>query len=127
MAVKQPNTICKNQNCHNGKDGGRKHYYTCRYCVHTENWRAMACSEECYAEYIKQIQASRTSGESVDQYPIRTDMSHEEVVQLVERSDFAQVVTETNDELADEIEEFPDKDYAGIVDAINLRLDSQLN
>lgn len=125
MSVKRPNTICKNINCHKGEDGGRKHYYTCRYCVHSENWRAMACSEECYTAYQEQVKAARTHGKTVNTYPERTDMSHEEVVDLVENGDLSKVIEETNAELADELSENPGTGYGEIVDLVNQHLDNK--
>lgn len=119
MVSKKPNTLCKNVNCHKGADGGRKHYYTCRYCVHTENWRAMACSEECYDAYQEQVRLSRTNGVEVDTYPERTDMSREEVITLVDEADTLRVIEETEAELADELSENPGAGYGEIVDKIN--------
>lgn len=55
----KPNHICKNQNCKKGVDGGRKHYYACDYCDASQSWRSMACSMECYLEYMKQIDEAR--------------------------------------------------------------------
>ncbi len=59
MATAIANTTCRNPNCHNGKDGGPKRYYSCAYCRRTESWRAVACCPECYAEYIRLVRIGR--------------------------------------------------------------------
>lgn len=123
MALKQPNTVCKNRNCTKGKDGGRKHYYSCKYCVHSVSWRSVACCEECYEEYLRQVKEAREHNEPVDLFPERTDMSVDEVYSLVMDADPDEVVRETEEELADEIEEFPWLGFGQIVDRINEQLD----
>lgn len=123
MALKQPNTICKNRNCTKGKDGGRKHYYTCRYCVHSVSWRSVACCEECYEEYMRQVVAAREHNEPVDLFPERTDMSQDEVRFLVLDTSYEDVVQATKEELAEEIEESPWLGFGQIVDRINEQLD----
>lgn len=123
MAIKKPNTLCKNRNCTHGTDGGRKHYYTCRYCTHSENWRAVACSWECYLAYQSQLIEARNTNQVVDTVPERTDMSRDEVVALINETETEQVVAETEIELADEIEENPTMGFGDIVDAINAELD----
>lgn len=124
MAIKQPNTICKNRNCTKGTDGGRKHYYACRYCTHSENWRSMACNWECYLEYQAQVIEARSNNESVDTVPERTDMTREEVIALINDTPSEQVVAETEIELAAEIEENPVMGFGEIVDAINEEMDT---
>ena len=123
MALKQPNTICKNRNCTKGSDGGRKHYYTCRYCVHSVNWRSVACSEECYDEYMRQVALARSHNVDIDTLPERTDMTRSEVYELVMDADPDDVVRETNEELAEEIAESPELGFGQIVDRINEQLD----
>lgn len=118
MALKKPNTVCKNRDCTKGENGGRKHYYACRYCTHTENWRAMACSWECYMEYQAQLIEARSKNEPVDLIPERTDMTRDEVVELISLPT-EQVVEETLEELADELEEHPTMGFDEIVDSIN--------
>ena len=119
----KPNTVCKNKDCHHGEDGGRKHYYSCLYCVHSENWRSMACCEECYDAYMEQIRQARSHGDPVDTYAERTDMGHEEVVQLVDHADTYQVIADTDSELAEAISELPGLGYGEIVDTVNQQLD----
>lgn len=126
MAVKQPNTICKNRDCHRGADGGRKHYFSCRYCAHTENWRSVACCWECYMAYQSQLIAARANGEAVDLLPERTDMDREEVQKLIFDTPVEQVVFETQEELADELADHPGMGFDEIVDAINQELDREV-
>ena len=64
------NTICKYSKCNLGENGGRKHYYSCGYCVATENWKSMACCKEHYDLYIKEVLTSKSpvrSCEDVDE------------------------------------------------------------
>ena len=126
MTLKQPNTVCKNRDCKNGTDGGRKHYFACLYCTHSENWRAMACSWECYLAYQDQIREARQKMEPMDLVPERLDMTRDEVVALIEDTPTEQVVAQTNIELATEIEEYPSYGFGEIVDAINAELDIQI-
>ena len=123
MALKKPNTLCKNVNCTKGENGGRKHYYSCRFCVRDKNWRSMACSWECFMEYNDQVMKARTGGIVVDMLADRTDMSKDEVKVLME-TPVEQVVEQTEFELATEIEENPSKGFDEIVDKINAELDS---
>lgn len=125
MASKAPNTICKNVNCHNGDDGGRKHYYSCRYCAYTANWRSVACCEECYDAYMAQVSEARARGRTVDLLPERTDMDQDEVYNLIHNADIEAVVKQTKDELEAELTEHPEWGYAKIVDDINTQLDAE--
>lgn len=125
MATKQPNTICKNRNCTNGKDGGRKHYYACRYCARTANWRSVACCEECYQAYLKQVAEARANNQPPDLLPERTDMTKDEVYTLVMEADLEDVVRETEEELAEELAESPELGFGQIVDRINEQLDEE--
>lgn len=125
MAVKKPNTVCKNRDCTHGADGGRKHYYACRYCMHTENWRAVACSWECYMAYQAQVIAARDNNQPVDLLPERTDMTADEVRELIFETPTEVVVEQTNIELAAEIDEHPSLGFDELVDAINAELDAK--
>ena len=125
MALKKPNTLCKNRNSTKGVNGGRKHYYACRYCTHSENWRSVACSWECYLEFQQQLIEAREKNHEVDQLPERTDMTKDEVVELSFNTSTEQVVEDTRIELADEIEENPSLGFGDIVDAINKMLDNE--
>ena len=122
MAVKKPNTLCKNVNCTKGKDGGRKHYYSCSYCAHEENWRSLACSWECYMEFNDQLMKARNKGTVGKILPERTDMSMSEVEILME-TPLEQVVERTEMELAEEIEAHPHMGFDEIVDQINAEMD----
>lgn len=121
----KPNTICKNRNCNKGEDGGRKHYYACHYCAHSENWRAMACSWECYMEYQAQIIESRRKEEPVNLLPERTDMTQDEVKTLIFDTPTEEVIQMTETELAAEIEEHPAMGFDELVDHVNEKLDKQ--
>lgn len=125
MTTKIPNTICKNRNCNKGADGGRRKYYTCRYCVHSLNWRSVACCPECYDEYMKQVAEARKASVEPDIFPERLDMSHEDVVELVTSADTDVIVEETKAELADEIEDNPTLGFGNIVDKINEELEER--
>lgn len=125
MAIKKPNTICKNRDCHKGEDGGRRHYFVCRYCTHTENWRAVACCWECYMAYQAQLIAARSNRETVDLLPERTDMTRDEVHALIFDTPVEQVIADTEAELAEELEEHPSMGFSDIVDIINQELEHQ--
>lgn len=125
MAMKQPNTLCKNRDCHKGADGGRKHYYTCRFCTHSENWRAVACCPECYDAYMKQVAEARGQIAPEELLPERTDMTREEVAALISEAATEQVIEETKAELAEEMAENPDAGIGAIVDMINADLDKK--
>lgn len=58
---KTPNHICKNPRCSKGSDGGPMHYWACNNCDKRNSWRAAACSEECYGEYLDAIAVARGS------------------------------------------------------------------
>ena len=125
MSMKQPNTLCKNRDCHNGTDGGRKHYYTCRFCTHSENWRSVACCPECYDAYMKQVAEARGQITPEELLPERTDMTREEVAALISEAATEQVLEETKAELAEEMDENPDAGIGDIVDMINANLDKK--
>jgi len=123
MTTKQPNTLCKNRDCKRGTDGGRKHYYTCRYCAHSENWRAVACCPECYDAYMKQVADARNKPSPAELLPERTDMTVAEVEELIHELPTEQVMAETLGELAEEMAEHPELGIGDIVDMINVELD----
>ena len=128
MAERKPNTICKNIHCTHGADGGRKHYYTCRYCVNTMNWRAVACCLECFEAYIQQVREARGEVAAVpekDLLPERTDMSVEEVRRIVKDESFEDAFEQTKEELSDIFEEHPDYGIADAVDEVNRKLDAK--
>lgn len=49
--MNEPNHICKNNNC-------KREYYACDDCDSAVNlnWRSVACSTECFKEYMKPIE-----------------------------------------------------------------------
>lgn len=104
MAEKKTNHICKNKNCPNGVNGEPKHYYACNYCDRTNQWRSVACCPECYDEYVKQVLDARSKNTKVDTLPERTDMTKEEVVELME-TPVEIVLEETKEDLSEYIED----------------------
>lgn len=128
MALRAPNTVCKNRNCTKGKDGGRKIFYSCKYCVHTMSRQSVACSDECYEEYLAQIAAARAHGAplvSEESMPERIDMTPDEVFELIMETETEEVIAETEEELADEMSEFPECSYGMIVERINEELNAE--
>lgn len=114
----EPNHICKYSGCTLGEDGGPKHYYACSYCSRSEAWRAMACCKEHYNLYIQEVLAARESGKEVDTLPERTDMTKDEVEELMKRP-----VEDVLEEAKEELKDFADEDgtvnIAEAVDTIN--------
>lgn len=108
----KPNHICKNINC-------RKEYYACDYCGKTQNWRSMACSIECYNEYIRQVELSRKNNSPVDIYPERTDMTHSEVVEMVDHTPIELVKEKTMIELSDYADDIQAIGLSKTIDDIN--------
>lgn len=60
--MNKPNHICKNPKC-------EKEYYACDECdSHTSlNWRSVACSIECFKEYIKLIDERDNPKETIEE------------------------------------------------------------
>lgn len=117
------NTICKYSKCNLGKDGGKKHYYSCGYCVATENWKSMACCKEHYDLYIEEVLKARENGENIDTLPDRTDMSKEEIKNL-KRKSLKQVKKETEMALQDFADENGNINISEAVDKINSEIDN---
>ena len=116
----KPNTICKNPNCKKGEDGGRAHYYTCRTCIKTANWRTVACSPECFAEYLEFINKREAKLNKEDlMLPDRTDMSKEEVKDIKENMSDEEALNLTKEELKDYKEELDLGGVGRAVDAAN--------
>ena len=124
MADFTANHICKNKNCTKGTDGGRKHYYACNYCARTLSWRSVACSLECYNEYVAQVIESRSKNKKVNILPERTDMTTEEMKKNIFDKPVEKVFEETKEELSDYINA-ETSDFSSIVDKINLDLDNK--
>ena len=118
----KPNSRCKNRNCTKGVDGGRALFYACLYCTHKQKYRAVACSPECYEEYIKQVAEARSNGAPVEvALPERLDMTQQEVVDLINEPTEA-VIKKTKEELADYIEDEEYFNVGGIVEMINEKI-----
>lgn len=116
------NTVCKYSGCTYGKNGERKHYYSCVYCVATENWKSMACCKEHYDLYIKEVLAAREKGEDVDTLPDRTDMTKEQVKKIKTKSK-KQLIKETKEELKDYADENGEVNIQEAVDKVNAEID----
>lgn len=119
MEKTKPNHICKNINCNKGEDGGRAHYFACDYCSKTLSWRSMACTKECYSEYMEQITKARKFKEEVDIYPERTDMPHTEVVDLVNNIPIEIVKERTLEQLSNYKDSVQESGIAATIDIIN--------
>lgn len=116
------NTICKYSKCNLGENGGRKHYYSCGYCVATENWKSMACCKEHYDLYIKEVLEARASGKTIDTLPDRTDMSKDDIKNL-KKKPIKQVKKETEIELSDYADENGELNIIEAVSKINKEID----
>lgn len=117
----KPNHICKNANCPHGINGEPKHYYACNYCDAANVWRSMACCPECYEEYIKQVVEARAKKKKVDLLPKRTDMTEQEVRDLIE-SPLEEVLENTKQELSEYLTD--GRDIAEAVEDINREIDN---
>ena len=116
------NTICKYSKCNLGKDGGRKHYYSCGFCVASENWRSMACCKEHYQLYMEEVRHARQSGQETDLLPDRTDLTKEEV-RALQKKPLDQVKQETEQELSEYAQEDGNLDLIQAVEKINKELE----
>ncbi len=119
----KPNTLCKYSKCNLGKDGARKHYYSCNYCTATENWKSMACCKEHYNLYIEEVLNAREHGQPIDTLPDRTDMSKEDIKSLKKKS-IKQVKKETEEELKQYANELGEININETVEQINKELDA---
>lgn len=119
MADFKPNHICKNPKC-------RKEYYACNFCGRTLNWRSVACSFDCYQEYMDLVIAERSKGKIIEVKPERTDMTEQEVDILMNTS-----IEEVMENSKEELKEFADIDgnvnFAKAVDEINENLNKKTN
>ena len=80
----------------------------------------MACSIECHDAYMNQVAEARANNAKVDLLPMRTDMTAEEVQELI-NAPTAEVVANTKDELAGYSEELDSLGLSGAVDLINMQ------
>ena len=113
------NTRCRNEYC-------RKEYYSCKYCLRTENWRSVACCPECFEAYQEQIARSRGQCKPVNLKPDRMDMTEKQYDELME-TPLEEVRDETVKEIsgmgyANELNEYS---LAGTVDKINADLSAE--
>lgn len=119
---KGANHICKNINCPNGVNGEPKHYYACNYCDRTNKWRSVACSMECYDEYMKQVVEARSKNKEVNLLPIRTDKTEKEVIELLEKP-VGEVLADTVEDLKEYLD--GSNTITEVIEAINEELDAE--
>jgi len=112
--IKQPNSLCKNENC-------RKPFYACAYCTHTNAWRAVACSPECFVAYTEQVHVARKNRKNLNTKPERTDMTDEQLDELMGKP-VEEVIEMTKEELKDYSEDVERVGFGGTVDMINEEL-----
>ena len=108
--IKRPNSICKNINC-------RKPFYACAFCTHTNAWRSMACSIECYLAYGDQVCEARAAKKKVNLLPERTDMTETEIKEFMEKP-IDEIIAITNEEL---------KDYSGSIAEIVTQINDEID
>lgn len=123
MSDFKPNHICKNKNCNKGIDGGRKHYYACDFCTRTKSWRSVACSYECYEEYVNQVIEARSKGKNISTIPERTDMTESEVNDLM-NTPVEKVLEDTKEQLKDYIDIDNNINIEEAVESINIEIES---
>lgn len=124
----KPNHICKYSKCNLGKDENgnpcQKHYYACDYCDRTANWKSMCCCFEHYQLYIQEVLEVREYDRKLSMLPHRTDMTEEEVKQLMtEPIDLVKEKTEK------ELSQYKENDEAlnveKVVEKINDEIDKK--
>lgn len=93
MTEFKTNHICKNPKC-------RKKYYACDFCDKIHSWRSVACSTECYQEYVNLVIAERSKDKIVDNKPERIDMTNQEIDNLM-NTPIEEVFEKTKEELKD--------------------------
>lgn len=123
MAELKPNHICKNPNCTKNPDGGRKHYYACPSCDHSQNWRSVACSWECFIEYQDAVIAARSKGKTISTLPERTDMTEMEIKELMESSS-GDIIMKTKKELQDYVDTDGTINISEAVEEVNQKIDN---
>lgn len=85
----------------------------------------MTCSPECFEAYGKQVIEARAANKKVNLLPERTDMTEDEVRNLINR-DTDEVIAETREELQDYIDgqdNFVNKD-GGVLGSLGAVIDS---
>ncbi len=124
----EPNTLCKNPNCHHGEDGKRKHFYACAYCTGTKKWKAYCCSPECWDEYQAIIAKRRAGNKQQEDLPDRTDMTQEEVKALIHNTPYEVIEDTTRQELdgyLPEDAEISPETVGPVIDTINAEIDAE--
>ena len=113
MADLKPNHKCK---------ACGKLYYD--LCTNTKSWRSVACSKECYDVYVNRVIEARSKGKKVDMMPERTDMTKEEVVELLNMP--TEVALEkAKEELKDYANEDGSVDFAEAIQAVNAEIEKK--
>ncbi len=116
MSEIKPNHICKNPRC-------RREYYSCDYCDRIQRWKSVACSWGCFMEYQDIVINARSKGEEISTLPERTDMSENEVRELMKKP-VEDVLQKTKTDLKEYISS-DTSDFSKVVDKINNDLDKK--
>lgn len=116
------NTICKYSRCSLGRDGGRKHYYSCSYCAATGNWRSLACCREHYELYLEEVLAARNAGAAMAPLPERTDLTAKELASL-RACQKEELLALTKEELGDYAGRLEASSLSEVIEEINRDLD----
>ncbi len=119
MSEIKPNHICKNPEC-------RKHYYACDYCDRSQNYKSVACSFACYQKYVDLVIEERSKGRKIDVKPERTDMTENEINELLKRP-MEDVLSETKEELKEYIQDDTVTDFSEAVEKINKEIDKEID
>lgn len=120
--ILKPNTICRNENCTKGVDGKQKQFYSCAYCLKTQNRRSICCCQECQDEYEQQVVKARESEREISLLPHRTDMTEKQVIDLMKKP-YKEVRKQTMEELSDYSEDISDYGLIATIDKINAEID----
>ena len=126
IIIVKANTLCKNKNCTKSKDGSRKLFYACIYCVKRQNWRSVACSQECGIEYFKQVEEARSQNQEIDTLPDRTDMTKAEVKEIFNKPD-KELIDESKAELSGYKDDIDEVGLINVVEKVNQDLDAVEN
>ena len=109
--IKKPNSLCKNKEC-------RKPFYACAYCTHKIAWRSVACCPECFDAYMEQVAEARAANRKVNVLPERTDMTEEQVKELI-ATPTDDVIETTKEELSEYYEDMEAIGLGETIDKIN--------
>ena len=111
VMIKKPNSLCKNINC-------RKPFYACAYCTHKIAWRSVACCPECFDAYMQQVSDARAANRKVSMLPERTDMTEEQVKELI-ATPIDAVIDATKEELREYSDDLESIELGETIDKIN--------